>query len=229
MSGLPLRAQRRSSIAKSFPRSTAAFGRGRATARKTPLVRAAIRPSLEVTTVLAPAMQLDTAVDAPAGGIVLVESGLAGELRFRPRAPLLVPTLDGLPSQSIICAAPNALQAWILASTNGAKSALDDGPSTGAVVLPPVTPVWNPAARRLSFRGLLVKKLRTDASSQEMVLAAFERAGWAKWIADPFPLDDNVDRHDRLYNTVKRLNAQRHALIEFYCDGDGTGICWKPR
>lgn len=88
------------------------------------------------------------------------------------------------------------------------------------------TPAWDTESRRLSFRGVLVKKLRSDAENQLIVLNALRKAGWPPWIANPLPPDDDVDVRERIYNTVKRLNRQRYPLLGFFADGSGTGIRW---
>jgi len=78
----------------------------------------------------------------------------------------------------------------------------------------------------------LVKWLPAKSKLQECVLAAFQRAGWPPWIADPLPEESTPQRtHAHLRDVARRLNNhQKDARIYFFCDGNGN-ICWtqEPR
>ncbi len=91
-------------------------------------------------------------------------------------------------------------------------------------------PRWDPLARELWVGDLLVKRFRQPADNQERVLAALEEEGWARRIDDPLPGDGCIDRHDRLRETIRSLNArQLHKLIVFKRDGTGNGLTWEFR
>lgn len=87
-------------------------------------------------------------------------------------------------------------------------------------------PHWDVDSRRLYFRGKSAKRLRRDADNMQIVLDAFQRTNWPRWIADPLPRGE-VDVRDRLYNTAKNLNRHFKGLLHFSCDGRGTGIVWR--
>jgi hypothetical protein len=223
MSGSRLRALRRSDIAKTSSSPASSSGRRRSIGPKASANRTAIRPALDAESILAAAAPLDLTGDALASGVVLVER--VASLH----APLLVPASAGGPSHSIFCAGPTALEGWTVVPASGESVTCDNRWPANSAILRAELPVWHAASRRLYFRGVLVKEFRQPARNQELALGAFQLADWPEWIADPFMPDDAVDPHDRLYNTVKCLNRQRHALIEFSCDGRGKGIRWKPR
>jgi hypothetical protein len=88
-------------------------------------------------------------------------------------------------------------------------------------------PHWN--GMLLYYDGELVKRFRVPASFQRIALNAFQGAGWPRRIPDPFPWDEDVDPRDRLHNVVTSLNRQITPLLDFYRDGTGHGLCWKPR
>lgn len=83
---------------------------------------------------------------------------------------------------------------------------------------PPVTPVWDRTARRLTYRGEECKAYRRGAREQEKILAAFEEEGWPEAIDDPLP-------KGKLAKTVESLN-QRLQHIRFTRNGAGTGVLW---
>jgi hypothetical protein len=89
-------------------------------------------------------------------------------------------------------------------------------------------PCWDGLRRELTWRGQLVKRFRTPAYCQELILAAFQEEGW------PFRIDDPL-RHRggrqpprlRLRDSVRWLNRnQRQARVRFGQDGTGEGVCW---
>jgi len=84
--------------------------------------------------------------------------------------------------------------------------------------------------RELRVCGVLVKRFRVPAESQELVFASFEEQGWPEWIDDPLPGEAGRDRHKHLHETITNLNRkQRHPLIRFKGDGTGTRIGGSPQ
>lgn len=160
-------------------------------------------------------------------------AGMRGRHRAARQPSATVPPVEATITSFSIVASHELSSAGALGAVVMIVGAGVPAPTTGERIAPrrrrSKKPVFDPVTRRLYFGGVLVKTLRRDAKSQEVVLKVFTEENWPGWIADPFPPDDNVDSHDRLYNAVKRLNAQRHALIKFSCDRRGTGITWEPR
>lgn len=105
------------------------------------------------------------------------------------------------------------------------------GNGNGHVVLPEITtdrPCWDPHRRELRVGQLLVKRFRQLARNQELILSVFEEEGWPRRIDDPLPPARGLDRHQRLYDTLRRLNRnQVHPLLHFRGDGTGDGIAWE--
>ena len=109
-----------------------------------------------------------------------------------------------------------------------------NGTISGALPVPtsfssePALPQWNSQRRELSLDGLLVKKFRTAAANQELVIVAFKEERWPHRIDDPLPPDSELDFRCRLINTIKQLNrSQVNPLIRFSGDGSGKGILWE--
>jgi len=117
---------------------------------------------------------------------------------------------------------------------NSAVSAGHDTPNLFRVssgretVLVPKVPRWDAACRELSWGQMVVKRFRLPASNQELVLAAFEEDGWPRHIDDPLSHPLDCDPHQRLHDTIKRLNRhQVNPLIRFRANGSGNGIFWE--
>jgi hypothetical protein len=71
-------------------------------------------------------------------------------------------------------------------------------------------PSWDAGARELSLRGSVVKRFRTPAPSQELILAAFEKARWVSRIENPLTEESERDTQDRrLHDTIRRLNGNQ--------------------
>lgn len=88
-------------------------------------------------------------------------------------------------------------------------------------------PHWDPRTRQLTLGEEIVKELRRPAQNQELVLAAFERSGWAACIDDPLAPELPTEAKKRLHNTINNLNRHHLSyLIRFYANGNGTGIRW---
>lgn len=89
-------------------------------------------------------------------------------------------------------------------------------------------PAWDAASRTLSWGGKVAKQLHREASGQEVILAAFEAAGWPERIDNPLPEDRADEPKQRLRDTVKNLQrgiAPR--TIRFRTDGRGRGVRWE--
>jgi hypothetical protein len=92
-----------------------------------------------------------------------------------------------------------------------------------------ILPRWDAEARELIFRGGVVKRFRTPAHCQELVLEGFEAAKWVTRIVNPLPKDPDIDPHHQLRDTIRRLNNNQlqKEKIFFSRDGTGNGICWQ--
>jgi hypothetical protein len=89
-------------------------------------------------------------------------------------------------------------------------------------------PSWNAKTRELNVGAFLVKRFRTPAECQELVLDAFESEKWVERVRNPLPKDAFVDPIHQLRDTIRRLNKkQQNAKIFFSRDGTGDGICWR--
>jgi len=90
-------------------------------------------------------------------------------------------------------------------------------------------PSWNADLQELRMDGRLVKQFRRPATSQELILAAFEEENWPDKIEDPLPVLHGQDAKRRLHYTVHHLNrGQRPLLIRFHVNGNGESIFWRP-
>jgi len=92
-----------------------------------------------------------------------------------------------------------------------------------------IHPNWNSELRELTLCGLLVKRFRTPAARQELILTVFEEEGWPGRIDDPLPSarERLLSGRDRLHEVVKSLNRnQKKGRIRFSRDGHGQGVCW---
>jgi hypothetical protein len=90
-------------------------------------------------------------------------------------------------------------------------------------------PNWNPDMHELRFGRQLVKAFKRPATSQELILAAFEEEGWPEVLDDPLPMNQGNDSKRRLHYTVHHLNrGQRPFLIRFSVNGSGQRIYWRP-
>jgi hypothetical protein len=89
-------------------------------------------------------------------------------------------------------------------------------------------PAWDASARRLCFRGVLVKRFRRPAPSQELILAAFQEEGWPPRVDDPLPGQRGVCARERLHDAVQGLNRHHdNALLTF--GRDREGVTWHTR
>jgi hypothetical protein len=90
----------------------------------------------------------------------------------------------------------------------------------------PEVPFWD-GEKSLWWGRQVIKRLRRSAKCQRLILAAFEEVGWLQHIDDPLLRDNRIDPKERLRQTVRHLK-ERHlaALISFWEDDAGRGICW---
>lgn len=90
------------------------------------------------------------------------------------------------------------------------------------------TPQWNAERHELLVRSRIVKRFKTPALNQEMILTVFEEEGWPTRIDDPLPPQADLDPRRRLHDTIKCLNRhQVNRLIRFRGDGTGEGVAWE--
>jgi hypothetical protein len=93
---------------------------------------------------------------------------------------------------------------------------------------PLLVPRWDARCRELWYGELLLKRFVKAAPIQELLLAAFERAGWPLCMADPLPEHPGVSPEERLHNALRRLNASLVIrVIQFIRDGSARGVGWK--
>lgn len=92
-----------------------------------------------------------------------------------------------------------------------------------------VRPKWNPDVRVLTWKDQTVKRFRTLAQSQELILAAFEESGWPPRIDDPLPRSHGIDPRQRLHDAIRRLNGNQLSAhrLRFHGDGTGEGVGWS--
>jgi hypothetical protein len=91
-----------------------------------------------------------------------------------------------------------------------------------------VLPCWDADLRVLRWKGKLVKRFRSPAHCQEIILNAFEQAKWVTRIDNPLPKKSEVEPHQQLHDTIRRLNKNQLELqILFTRDGTGKGLCWQ--
>jgi hypothetical protein len=91
-----------------------------------------------------------------------------------------------------------------------------------------IKPTWDCERQELRAGKLIVKRFKVPATSQQIVLAAFEEDDWPVRIDDPLPPHPDQDPKRRLHDTITSLNRnQQQRLIRFCGDGMGQGIRWE--
>ena len=91
---------------------------------------------------------------------------------------------------------------------------------------PPARPRWDAEHRKLWFKGQLIKWFRTQAGNQKLLLSAFERAGWAEEIDNPFTRESG-DPKRRLLDAVHALNRNQLVnMLRFHTD-EATHSRWE--
>lgn len=83
-------------------------------------------------------------------------------------------------------------------------------------------PNWNPNSGKLHFRGRLIRKVRLlkQPSCVQVVLEAFEAAGWPESINCPTGVK-------KLSESLRTLNSGLKR-IRFHAQAGGTAIRWAP-
>ncbi|MEE3367847.1 MAG: hypothetical protein VX346_00745 [Planctomycetota bacterium] len=102
--------------------------------------------------------------------------------------------------------------------------------ATDSPVIPPrsLQPYWDSHHRELWLGYGLVKKIRTSATNQERLLAAFQEEDWPACVYDPLPPVGDVDPKQRLLDTVRRLNGHQLSLrIHFLITHHGEQVAWQ--
>ena len=111
------------------------------------------------------------------------------------------------------------------ADGSGSSSRRIDGGKQRAL-----TPHWDRRRRELRVGDVLLKRFRTTARNQEVLLAAFEAAGWANGIDDPLPRANNRRAALRLDDTIRRLNRTlQQPLIQFEREPSSRRVTWRYR
>ena len=89
------------------------------------------------------------------------------------------------------------------------------------------TPYWNPDGRALYFQNVLIKQFKVPATNQELILNCFEEVHWPERIDDPLPVTEDIERVDRLRQTIVSLNRNRKSrVLRFFGDGKSEGVRW---
>jgi hypothetical protein len=75
---------------------------------------------------------------------------------------------------------------------------------------------------------LVVKRFRKHSPNQELLLQAFDEAGWPAEIDDPLPMTDDIVPEERLRETVKQLQRTvTPRTIRFGVTGGGRRAYWR--
>lgn len=103
--------------------------------------------------------------------------------------------------------------AEILAETNGAVE---------------LKPRWNADRRELVFNGTVVIEFKRAAANMQALLDAFEKAGWARRINNPFDDDFDCSAKNRMHNAINALNRRQVVkILVFSGDGVAGGAEWR--
>ncbi|MHB0957928.1 MAG: hypothetical protein ACYC0X_19450 [Pirellulaceae bacterium] len=102
------------------------------------------------------------------------------------------------------------------------------GPSVLRSPQEAVRPQWDHERHELRLGKSIVKRFKSPALNQEMILMAFEEEGWPSRIDDPLPPHLELDPRRRLHDAIKCLNRhQVQHLLHFRGDGTGEGVVWE--
>ena len=94
---------------------------------------------------------------------------------------------------------------------------------------PQVTPFWNPESGELWFGDQLLKRFRSDALNQRLVLDAFETSDWREQIEMPETVPSNA-RSSFADKTITDLNSSlRDCPLTFGRVQDGKFLRWYLR
>ena len=84
---------------------------------------------------------------------------------------------------------------------------------------------WDDLLRELRLAHRVIKHFRQPANTQELILRAFQKAGWPRSI--PNPLTTTSRPRLRLREAVKNLNrAQRWPGVHFHVNHGSSLIYW---
>jgi hypothetical protein len=94
-------------------------------------------------------------------------------------------------------------------------------------------PHWeDDPVRELTFLGRLVKHLAQPAPIQQLIFREFQKRGWCRYIKNILDLlPHKPGRNPKRYlgGVIENLNRHQHFVgIEFYADGTGRHLCWRP-
>lgn len=78
----------------------------------------------------------------------------------------------------------------------------------------------------LILGGHTVKKVRSDAFNQLLILRELERHGWPVWLENPLAYGKKVNRKKQLRDTVGRLNQGLINQVLRFHVRDGC-VCWE--
>lgn len=119
----------------------------------------------------------------------------------------------------LLLAAAGGVGAWWVATHKPAANA-------AASAAPLTKPSWNRQTRELTYRGEVVRRIRSlkQATSIVPVLDAFEEQGWPRQMA--CPAEGNNDPR-WVYAAVRSLNIGSEGM-KFNIAPDGLSITWEP-
>jgi hypothetical protein len=89
-------------------------------------------------------------------------------------------------------------------------------------------PFFDTERHILWYNGQIVKQFKGPATSQILILTAFQELGWPPRIDHPLPRVAGKNPKARLHDAINRLKGnQRNRLLTFRGDGTGQGIMWE--
>jgi hypothetical protein len=89
-------------------------------------------------------------------------------------------------------------------------------------------PHWDSKRRELHLGSVLIRRFKRRAPHQELILSAFEQAGWPRRINNPLPSASAWLYDEQLHDAIKRLNRhQMVPLLTFHGNGSGHGVRWE--
>lgn len=98
--------------------------------------------------------------------------------------------------------------------------------------LPPgitTKPHWNELSRELLLGAVVLKKMRGRAENQEIILEAFQNAGWPDQLPlQPLLVLNRTLRHRSLVEAIAGINRGQPAPgIQFFLSDDDSRISWQ--
>jgi hypothetical protein len=86
-------------------------------------------------------------------------------------------------------------------------------------------PSYDRENKVLYWQSRVIRRWDREATSQDVLLLAFEEEDWAEAIDDPTPPDHRQDPKQRLRETVRSLNLKlKPGTIRFLTTRDGTAV-----